>query len=31
MQRGGNYPVEICEWVTVEIHDPEGLASIATG
>jgi len=31
MQRGGNYPVEICEWVTPEIHDTDAFGEIATG
>ena len=31
MQRGGNYPIELAEWVTVEIHDIDAYGEIATG
>jgi len=31
MQRGGNYPIEVCEWVTPEIHDTDAYGEIATG
>lgn len=31
MQPGGNFPVEIYEWVTPEIHNTDSMAEIATG
>jgi len=31
LQSGGNYPVEIYEWVTPEIHNTDSMAQIATG
>jgi len=31
IQSGGNYPVELFEWVTPEIHDSDSMAEIATG
>ncbi len=31
MQRGGNYPIEICEWMTIEFHDTDAFGEIATG
>lgn len=29
-QRGGNYPIEMYEWLTVEMHDNEGFVEVAT-
>lgn len=29
-QRGGNYPIEMYEWMTVEIHDNDGFVQVAT-
>jgi len=31
LQSGGNYPIEIYEWITPEIHNSDSMAQIATG
>ena len=30
IQRGGNYPIEMFEWLTIEIHENEGYVEVAT-